>query len=142
MKYFLGIDQGGTKTAAIICDASGAILGTGSAVGLADVYFKDTDDLYIKRIISASDKAYRMAGITVGQVSAACGALNGADWDFEYQILAERLSKALNIEDVTVLNDCIAGMQGGSSTRCTQNPCQIRTGMRCGFDVAGPGVGR
>jgi N-acetylglucosamine kinase-like BadF-type ATPase len=39
MKYFLGIDQGGTKTAALVCDANGNILGVGNEKGLVSLYF-------------------------------------------------------------------------------------------------------
>jgi len=116
-KYFLGADQGGTKTTVILCDNNGYILGTGHDSGLATVYFNDTDELFMKRIVNAAEQACNEAGISLKDVSAVCGGLNGADWDFEYPVLHERLSKALNISDAAVLNDCIAAMRGGSVER-------------------------
>jgi len=113
-KYFLGIDQGGTKTIAIICNDHGQILGTGHDSGLATVYFNDTEELFIKRIVNASESACNEAGISLNEIKAVCGGLNGADWDFEYPVLRKRLIKALNITDAIVLNDCIAAMRGGS----------------------------
>jgi len=117
MKYVLGIDQGGTKTAAAVCNTNGKILGIGMDAGLADVYFADTEELYIKRITNAAKQACEMAGITMESIACACGGLNGADWDFEYPILTERLSRALTVNKTIVLNDCIAAMRGGSAKK-------------------------
>jgi len=114
MKYFLGIDQGGTKTDAIICDCAGRVQGTGYDHGLATSYFKDDEGVYIDRIKSASKKACSMAGIALSDVSAVCGGLNGADWDHEIPILTDVLRLALGIYDATVLNDCIIAMRGGN----------------------------
>ena len=116
-KYILGIDQGGTKTAALVCDTDGNILGTGFADGLYTVYFNDTEGVFLKRIARAAKDACDAAGIKPRDVSAACGGLNGADWDYEYPILTERMSHALNIPDTIVLNDCMAAMRGGSPNR-------------------------
>jgi len=117
MKYLLGIDQGGTKTAALVCDISGNILGVGFDNGLAGVYFDDTEELYLKRIVSTANKACAMAGIVLGDVSAVCGGLSGADWEYEYAILTDRLFRGLKITDTIVLNDCIAAMRGGSAEK-------------------------
>ena len=117
MDYFLGIDQGGTKTAALVCDIKGNILGTGYDNGLAEIYFNDTEELYIKRIVNASKIACAVAGIKLNEIKAVCGGLNGADWDHEYPILRARLLKSLEIEDIIVLNDCIAAMRGGSAEK-------------------------
>ena len=116
-KYFLGIDQGGTKTNAIVCDTHGRILGMGYDRGLAKVYFDDTEELYIKRIVNAANQACEIAGISLSDISAACAGLNGADWDFEYPILAQRLLRAVKVTDVIVLNDCMAALRGGSSQK-------------------------
>jgi len=113
-KFLLGLDQGGTKTAAVICDINGHILGTGYEMGLATVYFDDTEELFMKRIVSASEQACNEAGISLESVDTVCAGLNGADWDFEYHVLHDRLSRALSMTNAVVLNDCIAAMRGGS----------------------------
>lgn len=117
MKYFLGIDQGSTKTAALVVDLNGNILGTGFEEGLTTVYFKDVDGFYMNRILNACQQASVAAGISLNKVTALCGGLSGADWDFEYPILTERLSHMMNISDVIVINDCIAAMRGGSTEK-------------------------
>jgi len=116
MKYFLGIDQGGTKTIAIICDSSGQIHGVGHELGLETAYHQDTNDIYAKRILSAAEEACKSSGIKLAQISSVCGCLNGADWDFEYPILTEKLKLILSIDDATVVNDSIGAMRGGSSS--------------------------
>jgi len=128
MKYYIGLDQGGTKTAAIVCGTNGRILGAGYEAGLVDVYFNDTDGQYIKRIKSACEKACAQAGIKLPDISAVCGGLNGADWDFEYPILAKKLAAGLGIEDVIVLNDCVAALRGGTDE------------LECGVVCAGSGL--
>ena len=116
-KYFLGIDQGGTKTCAVVCDVKGNILATGYDDGLETVYFNDVDELFVKRIKNASLSACKASGISLNDITAVCGGLNGADWDFEYPILKERLVKALGIENAVVLNDCITAKRAGSSSK-------------------------
>jgi len=116
-KYFLGIDQGGTQTSAVISDADGCLLVAGYESGLETVYFNDAEEVYIKRIVNASLQACTCAGITLESVNAVCAGLNGADWDFEYPILKTRVIKALGINDTIILNDCIAAMRGGSSEK-------------------------
>jgi len=128
MKYFLGVDQGGTKTIALVVDPGGNILGTGHEAGLISVYFDDKEGVFANRIRGAAEKACVAARISLSQVTAVCGCLNGADWDFEYPVLKAELQKALGVEDAVVLNDCVGGMRGGSASAA------------CGVVCAGSGM--
>lgn len=114
MKYFLGVDQGGTKTAAAVCNEAGEVLGFGIHDGLVCTYFQDDEEIYIKNLRIACETALNEAGITFSDVTAVCGSLNGADWDFEYMILASKLMRASECQDVTVINDSMGAMRGGS----------------------------
>ena len=117
--YLMGVDQGATKTIALVCDTSGYILGVGYDSGLISAYYADTEKIYAKRIKAACEKACVAAGIIFSQVSAVCGCVNGADWDFEYPIWEKELRETLSIDDVIILNDCIGAMRGGSiSANC------------------------
>jgi len=115
MRYLLGIDQGGTKTAALICDENGNILGTGRDKGLYCTYFDDTEGIFIDRIRSAAQMACQEVGISFADISALCGGFNGADWESDYIALREKISQALGILNVTILNDCIAACRGGTA---------------------------
>lgn len=116
MKYYLGIDQGGTKTTAVLCNEAGRILGAASDNGLLTSYLSDTDEIYLKNIRSSANAAISMAGISLSDISAVCGCLNGADWDFEYTTLGKNLSKVTACEDTIVLNDCIGAMRAGTAS--------------------------
>ena len=115
MEYYLGVDQGGTKTAALVCDRDGRALGAGYEAGLITVYHQDEEGVFTRRIRSAAEAACAEAGIRMEQVTLACGSLNGADWDFEYPVLQDKLRDALGLRDVIVVNDCIGAMRAGSS---------------------------
>ena len=115
MEYFLGIDQGGTKTEAIICDRDGRIFGKGRAGGLAGVYIRDTGETYIKHMRYAAEQAARQADLPLSAVTAACACLNGADWNFEYSYLCMSVYKAVGCPDVTVINDCVGAGRAGTA---------------------------
>ena len=115
MKYYLGIDQGGTKTAAVVCDENGVIKGKAIHDGLLTCYINDTDEIYIKNIRSAAIEALAQADLTLVDITAVSGCLNGADWDFEYTVLQHNLARAVSCNQAIVMNDCIGGMRGGSA---------------------------
>jgi len=111
-KYYLGIDQGGTKTAALICDLNGNILGAGYDEGLG------TKEQFTG-ILDVSMKVCAQSGIKPEEIKSVCGGLSGADWESDYPAMTESLANALgmNITDVLVLNDCMIACRGGTSSR-------------------------
>ena len=114
MKYYLGVDQGGTKTEAAVCSEEGEILGYGANAGLQCPYFRDEQEIYLRHIHAACRTALEQAGLDLPQISTVCASLNGADWGFEYVPLAVRLTRLLQCGDVILVNDCIGAMRGGS----------------------------
>jgi len=111
MKKYLGIDQGGSKTAAIVCDEAGNILGVGKAGGYD--YSDKTSPLNDGNILTAATQACQMANCTLQDISAVCAGLTEIDWDYEAPLRKERVIKTLGIQDVTAVNDCIIAMYGG-----------------------------
>jgi len=124
IKYILGIDQGGTKTAALVCDMNGNILGTCFEKGLGE------KERY-ESILDASRKSCIEAGIGLKEVGAVCGALSGADWASDYPVLAESLAEILHIADVVIINDCMAACRGGTSAAVRAVVC-AGTGLNIG----------
>ncbi|MGI5960019.1 MAG: BadF/BadG/BcrA/BcrD ATPase family protein [Massiliimalia sp.] len=114
MKYYLGIDQGGTKTEVAVCNEKGEILGFGSDAGLKCQYFRDDQEIYLKHIKTACKAALNEANLDFCDINTVCASLNGADWGFEYAPLAFRLIKLLHCMDIILINDCIGAMRGGS----------------------------
>ena len=112
MKYILGIDQGGSKTAAVIGDGQGNILGAGQSHGACHAL--DGMETAMDAVKQAADAACEKSGIHIGQITSVSAGMTGADWDFEVELLRGALQKRLNIEDVTVYNDCIAALRAGT----------------------------
>ena len=63
MKYILGIDQGGTKTAAVIADENGNILGLGIDIGAC--HASDGMDYAMEKIYNACQQAFKKANIKI-----------------------------------------------------------------------------
>lgn len=107
MTYFLGIDGGGTGCRALVCDAAGTPLGSGTA-GSANI----ASDLKGARdnIILATQSAMEAAGLptdTIKDLSAYLG-LAGANID----TAAAQLSELLPFGDVRIVNDAAIALQG------------------------------
>lgn len=111
MKKYLGIDQGGSKTAAIVCDEAGNILGVGKAQGYD--YGDRTSPHNDNNIRIAAKEACNIAGYKLQDISAVCAGLTEIDWEYEAPLRKERVIKTLGIQDVTTVNDCIIAMHGG-----------------------------
>jgi len=114
VEYYLGIDQGGTKTYAAICGEDGAIIG--AAKGEPSIfYLDDVKNESTNRAKIAAERALEQTNVKLSQISAVCGALTGADWDFEFPIHEQRLRDGLGISDALAINDCIAALRAGSN---------------------------
>jgi len=114
MKYYLGIDQGGTKTLVAACGDDGVILGCQEG-GASIFYLDDPDNISTRTAYRLSEDILNSTGLTVSDISAVCAGLTGADWDSEYPIHEERTRKGLGISDAIVLNDCMIALRAGSS---------------------------
>lgn len=116
MAYFLGVDGGGTGCRALICDASGTPLGTGTA-GSANIVsdLKSACD----NILQATELALKAAGLpaeTIQELSAYLG-LAGANIDNAAEQLSELLPfRALQIEsDAAIALEGAIGSQDGAA---------------------------
>ena len=115
----VGIDAGGTKTAAIVCDLSGRQLGLGvagpgnwEAVGL---------DAVRDALAMAVLTALRAAGATPSAVRASCYGLAGLDWP----------------DDEARLDAVVATLGlGGSRTLVNDSLLPLRVGCRDGVGIA------
>ena len=118
MNYFLGIDQGGTKTQVAICAEDGKLIGF--ETGQPSIFYLDDQEnkstaiarYLAEKIITDYEAAVKL--------SAACGGLTGIDWPHEVPIHEERLREGLNLNDIIAVNDCIIAMRAGSAApnRC------------------------
>ncbi|GMK42381.1 kinase [Paenibacillus sp. CCS19] len=115
MGYLLAIDQGGTKTVALIGDEQGRIVGIGYGGGAChqDVGI----EMAMAMVKQACDGAFAQANITPSDVLLVLGGLTGADWDYEYTLLRDALVATLGIANIRVYNDCMIALRGGSDRK-------------------------
>jgi len=115
--YSLAIDQGGTKTVAIVFDDEGHILGKGASAGAC--HFFDGMPKAMAAVETAAKSALAEAGLATRDIHAVSAGLAGANWPEEIVALESSLRTLLSVDNVKVYNDCLIAMRGGTAkTRC------------------------
>jgi N-acetylglucosamine kinase-like BadF-type ATPase len=134
----LAIDQGGSKTVALVSDASGNILGVGT--GFGSCHFVDGLEKAMKAVSMAAGDALQKAGLSYADVACVSAGLAGANWPDEFELLENALRKISGVQNITVYNDCLIAMRGG-----TDNPDAVvlcgGSGLNCAV-TTGKGVVR
>ena len=115
MRYILGIDQGGTKTAAAICDDTGKILGEGIEKGA--YYPSDEEDAFSK-IARAVAEAEEKAGISRDDIDIAIAGVTGIDWPGNEEYVSEKLKKLLGVPELYAYNDAVIALYCGPEDGC------------------------
>ncbi|MCL2708761.1 MAG: hypothetical protein FWF03_06555 [Defluviitaleaceae bacterium] len=116
MKRLIAIDQGGTKTDALIADVLGNILSFEHDRD-RPAEWDMTRDGRMRRIKFAADKAAKSSGVGLDDVDSVYACCTCADWPFEYELDTQRIRETLGISEVRLYNDCIGAMRGGTKTR-------------------------
>ena len=130
-QLILAIDQGGTKTDAVIADDAGHILGTGNDRTWLPVT-GERREVRMIRIRYAAEKAATKAGENLRDIQSVSASCNGADWEFEYEVGRKNLQNTLGIKQVALYNDCIGALRGG--TEIKSRDCAViclGTGANC-----------
>ena len=96
VKYVLGLDQGGSKTHAVVADMEGNILGIGCGAGACHSVIGL--EAAAAAIYDASMQAISAAGIAVEQIDVVGAGLTGVDWPHETQLLTSAVSDTLHTE--------------------------------------------
>jgi len=112
LNYILGIDQGGTKTAAAIMNAEGVICGAGSVKGA--YYPEDGMDYAMSFIADAVQTAKQQAGIKAEDIDCVVAGITGQDWPEDAPPLKIAVRKITQVQNVKVCNDCLIAMYGGT----------------------------
>lgn len=130
MRYVLGIDQGGSKTLAVIADETGRILGLGRGPGAC--HSTHGMQRAMDAVQDAVAEAGEAAGIAPGQVDAAAAGMTGVDWPDEAGLLRNALSELLGLQQdkILVVNDCIIAMRAATSSASGCVLC-AGTGLNC-----------
>lgn len=108
MGYRLGIDQGGTKTAAAIMDEAGNIVG--QAVTGGAYYPTDGVEKAFGKVQEAVAEAVKQAGISKAQITTAVAGITGIDWPGDEERVAGELKKILQIPHLYAYNDAVIAL--------------------------------
>lgn len=110
----LTIDQGQTKTIALLLKEDVRILGIGYAGGAS--HFKDGLAKASAMICEAADNALSQAGLTVSDITEVYGGIAAANWPEEIEMLENELKRVFAAEKVTVVNDCVIALRAGTDS--------------------------
>lgn len=112
MNYILAIDQGGSHTRAAVSDINGNIVGYHSLGGAC--HSIDGMELSMQMIREASEKAIQDAGLQKSDICLLYSGMTGADFQYEYKLLHNSISELNICSKITVKNDCIIALRGGT----------------------------
>lgn len=109
--YILGIDQGGTKTAAAVMREDGFIVGRATAKG---AYFPDEG---VKRALEpiwkAVEEAVRSAGIVREDIAYTVAGIGGIDWPGDDAMIRDALREKLPFGEIFACNDAVIAFYSG-----------------------------
>ena len=93
MKYYLGLDVGGTKTYCLIADESGEVAGFGRA-GCGNYEYHGLESAALENR-KAVEQALKSAGISLTNITAIGMGVAGADIPEDYEMLERELYRPL-----------------------------------------------
>jgi N-acetylglucosamine kinase-like BadF-type ATPase len=112
MPYYLGVDAGGTKTLAAVCDDSGRVAGTGLAGGSN---YQDVGPAAAARALAAATSAaLERAGASGGDVVHACFGVSGADREVDFKAIRDLLGGVAPTPRFTLVNDTLVALRAGT----------------------------
>jgi len=113
MTYYLGIDIGATKTAALICDENGKYIGGGQG-GPGNHETVDFDGMQ-KSITEALYSALENAQIQIDQIAGAGFGIAGYDWQSEEAKMKQVILQTGLSAPFKMVNDVVLGLLAGTS---------------------------
>ena len=132
MKYYIGVDGGGTKTAFALFDENKTMLktveGPGSNHENLDSSFDGASDI----IMAGLNNLCKEAGIALSDVSFTLMGLAGIDHPYQYDIMCDMLRKK-GLDNFEVYNDGFIVVKAGSETGHA-------IGFNCGTGVCCNGI--
>ncbi|WP_054022923.1 N-acetylglucosamine kinase [Bacillus sp. FJAT-28004] len=131
MKYYMGIDAGGSKTYALITNSEGTILGMGRG---GNGNHQNNRDQAEESLQSAVSHALRHAQLTADQIEFAWFGLAGADRESDYRILRPIIQK-MNLPNTDISCDTSIALRAG-----TNQPYGVV--LICGTGVNCSGINR
>lgn len=111
-EYILGIDQGGTKTAAVVMRTDGVIVGQAMAEG---AYFPTGGmETALDRMEEAVSGAFRTGSVDRGDIVFTVAGVTGVDWPGDDAALEKALRDRLLLDRVFACNDAAIALYTGT----------------------------
>lgn len=110
----LALDQGQTKTNALLLAENGEILGNGTAGGAS--HYKDGLEKASAMMQEAADNALSQAGLLRSDIAQICGGIAAANWPEEITMLREEMERVFHVDNAVVLNDCVIALRAGTDS--------------------------
>jgi N-acetylglucosamine kinase-like BadF-type ATPase len=113
MRYFLGVDVGGSKSHALLADESGRALGlaTGGPGNWEVVGF----DGLTATLQDVTDRALAMSGLAKGELASAGFGIAGFDWPSESEPIGRAIQSLGLAAPCALVNDTIIGLIAGAA---------------------------
>lgn len=112
MRYYLGVDAGGTKTHTLIADETGRLLGCGRG-GTANWEVVGLEGAY-ETLAHTFRDALKEAGLSASDLSAAGYGLAGVDWPSDEARLTPTIQKLGVPGPYALVNDTYVALRAGS----------------------------
>jgi N-acetylglucosamine kinase-like BadF-type ATPase len=125
----MGIDQGGSKTHALIGDDKGKLFGFGTGRGAC--HSSSGIDAAMEGAGKAVRQALCEAALSPKDIDCIFAGMAGVDWPDEHPMMEEHLRKETGVSDVTVVNDCLIALRGGTANSPAAVVC-AGSGLNCG----------
>lgn len=110
--YVLGIDQGGTKTAAAVMRGDGFIVGQATAKG---AYFPvEGIERAMEPVHKAAEEALRSASISMKDITLTVAGIGGVDWPGDDILVKDALQKDFFGGEIFVCNDAVIAFSSGT----------------------------
>lgn len=111
--YILGIDQGGTKTAAAVMRSDGVLVGKGKARG---AYFPTQGmEAAMEPIREAAFSALREAAVDEREIVLTVAGVTGLDWPGDDAAVQQAVRKLFPTGEVIACNDAVIAFYGGAT---------------------------
>lgn len=111
-RYVLGIDQGGTKTAAAVMRGDGFIVGQAVTGG---AYFPSEGmEPAIAAIQEAAEGALKSAAVAREDIELTVAGIGGVDWPGDDVMVKGALQERLSLGEIFVCNDAVIAFYSGT----------------------------
>lgn len=129
MKYYIGVDGGGTKTVYTLFDENKNILNEVKTTGSNHENLEGSFDAAAEIIFGGLTSLCKKQGIALGDVSYTLMGLAGIDHDFQHEIMCEKL-REMGLDNFEIYNDGFLVVKAGSKTGAAIG-YNMGTGMCC-----------